>query len=759
MGSARVYSSASVAPRLSCPTTTSQRQSQPAKHLYGSSPVPLSRRQDSLLPPPQVFQIRGYTLSPPQYSPTSFQVYNSLSQSIQDLGTKDIGTNRSESATPLRKGIAVYTCGPTTYAPAHLGHARTYVCLDILRRCMEYTHGGTTLYPPLFVMNITDVDDKLLQASLSSSCSPIELARRYEADFWNDLQALNCLRPHIVTRVTDYVESHIVPYIAKIVQHGMAYQLQSHDEDGSGVYFDVRAFEGKPSSLHGSTLNRYGKLAPPAASTDFFDATKESNDLKDDESITKDGFRTTKKDARDFVLWKLRKNGERMYWPSPWGDGRPGWHIECSAMIDAIQTMVADTHVFAVHAGGVDLKFPHHTNEIAQAEAHKFGNDTESVNQEWIPHWIHTGHLHIDGLKMSKSLKNFITIEEMLAKDDGEAHSTLSSPADDFRLWCLGLSGSYRGTATYSKDRLLEARNIREKKLVRFLMDGQEWLNRSEQVPSMSAVKLWRDVDFEFFKEWNNAAANALAALLKKDLDGAGFLDEVIRMTTIGKAYIDKHPPGSAPIEIVEAPLTKVRELLSLVGFSDVTCRAGMDNRKDEDSSSHIVGGPRALLDEFVSFREAVRTVAVADLKERASTQGSRDTCVGAREILRLSDDLRDNVLPSIGVELIDAKVGEEASIESSWKFCLPRSSTEEEDGDTPESSKRQVSKGDLRSVSLEDFFHVGQYEGKFSAFGSDGLPSHHADGSPLSNRLLKKLKKKREIHAKRIDALKSEKK
>lgn len=155
-------------------------------------------------------------------------------------------------------------------------------------------------------------------------------------------------------------------------------------------------------------------------------------------------------------------------------------------MIETVSEQFRDTHTFAVHAGGIDLKFPHHTNEIAQAEAFR-DNDEEAdqldahpSRREWIPHWVHTGHLHIDGLKMSKSLKNFITIEELL-EDEPNGETLSSSPSDDFRLWCLGLSGSYRSGATYSKSRIDDARRIRHT-IVEFLVQGEEWVDRKKNL-------------------------------------------------------------------------------------------------------------------------------------------------------------------------------------------------------------------------------------------------------------------------------------
>jgi len=670
------------------------------------------------------------------------RIYDSLSGSVKDLlavsshhgGGQDDDASRDTSNRKARRrrrrGIACYTCGPTTYGPAHLGHARTYVCIDVLRRCLEHACslllGSVPM--PLFVMNVTDVDDKILAAAESSGEAPLDLARRYEEEFWRDFDALNCLRPHVVTRVTEHVDSDIVPYIEGIVRAGVTYEI-----DGDGVYFDVRAFEDRMGGV-----TRYGKLAPPASSERTFYTR-----LGDQEECPIDSTKK-KRDPRDFVIWKKRKAGERMYWASPWGEGRPGWHIECSAMIEAVSRMFADTHEFAIHAGGVDLKFPHHTNEVAQAEAYHAGEWV--AGREWIGTWVHTGHLHIDGLKMSKSLKNFITVEEMLRgvstdEDDQDvgAESFLSSTADDFRLWCLGLSGPYRGTATYSRERLIEARNVRQK-IVRFLVDGEEWLRRAEDGGRHS--KKWRDADKELFVRISEASTNCKRALLS-NLDGAAFVSEIVEIAALGSAYMRQHSPEHGPSESIRTALGKVRQLLSLVGFSEVTCHAGMHSEATERTSSQVVGGERALLDELVAFRAAVRNVAVAGLGQNDRENTSMN------KILELCDDRRDRIFPSLGVELVDGKIHQDEANGSGWKYRLPRNVDGKEDKDGAGSS---TSPADLRSIPLEDFFRCGPYEGQFSEFGDDGMPTKHADGSELSNRLLKKLRKKRDKYAKRLE-------
>jgi cysteinyl-tRNA synthetase len=635
-----------------------------------------------------------------RYADSSFQLFDSLSGSLQNLPSNQ----QSKHATPsqTKKALAWYTCGPTTYAPAHMGHARTYVCLDIMRRVLEAQTNKTTLGRPLFVMNITNVDDKILTAAKEQNRSPLELAKHFEDEFWNDLESLNCLRPHVVTRVTDYVESDIIPFIETLKAKGFAY------ETDNGVYFDVRSYDEQLGKV-----TKYGKLAP---SSNAQDITITSSASTEEESSSAP---TIKKDPRDFVLWKPRKDGEDLWWPSPFGDGRPGWHIECSAMIEAVQKQFQETHQFLVHAGGIDLKFPHHTNEIAQSEAYL-------LSAEWIPHWVHTGHLHIDGLKMSKSLKNFITIREFL--EEFGSSSTMESPADDFRLWCLGLSGSYRGPATFSRERIYESRAIRQK-IVRFLMDGEVWL-RSRH----NAGGRWSSSDYNLFAQVRAAQGLCLQSL-QNDMDGSTFLKQVMSIVESASHYMKENAETSGQSEPLREAVSIVREQLKLVGFSERTCQVGIESDHMFGESSRIVGGESVLVEELVNLRSAIRDIALKDVRNNTATDGTK-------EILHICDEARDKTLPAIGVEVLDGKSGDETA---RWRFCIPRVRSNDETKATAATSSV-----DKEPTRIEEFFKVGKYKNMFSEYTDDGIPMLNADGSEVSKRLLKKLLKKRDSFAKR---------
>lgn len=228
-----------------------------------------------------------------------------------------------------------------------------------------------------FVMNVTDIDDKIIKKSNAEQKPFTEVARHFENSFMDDMKALNVELPDALTRVSEFVPE-IVEYIETIIKNGFAY------ESNGSVYFDVQAYKAS---------HEYPKLEPTNAKTLELLAEGEGALAAENKD---------KKSQFDFVLWKASKEGEPK-WVSPWGEGRPGWHIECSAMIFSHYGLSK----IDIHSGGVDLKFPHHDNEIAQAEAFHQSHD-------WVNYWFHNGHLHIAGLKMSKSLKNFISIKKIL---------------------------------------------------------------------------------------------------------------------------------------------------------------------------------------------------------------------------------------------------------------------------------------------------------------------------------------------------------
>ena len=290
--------------------------------------------------------------------------------------------------------IRMYVCGMTVYDDTHIGHARTFLSFDLIVRYLRSID-----YEVQYIRNITDVDDKIIARSEELNITPSELAQDCINSMHDDFQALGMISPDAEPRATENIDS-IISLITKLIDKGHAYVSESD------VYFSTESFE------------EYGKLS--------------KRKLEDMLSGARIDIDLDKKNPADFVLWK--KDTEGLKWDSPWGPGRPGWHIECSAM-----SMDALGETFDIHGGGSDLKFPHHENEIAQSEC--------VTGKEFAKVWMHTGSLRIDEQKMSKSLKNFITIKEALNDSSSEV------------LRFFLISSHYRSPLNYSDEGLKEAKN------------------------------------------------------------------------------------------------------------------------------------------------------------------------------------------------------------------------------------------------------------------------------------------------------------
>ena len=274
-------------------------------------------------------------------------------------------TNTKEKFIPFDKeNVRMYVCGPTVYDRPHIGNARSSVVFDVLYRVLQVVYPKVT-----YVRNITDVDDKIINAANENGESIKDLTTRVTDYFHNDLKALNCLMPDYEPKATENIPQ-MIAMIERLISRGRAYISNGH------VYFDVHSF------------SDYGKLS-----------NKKLEELEIGARVEISEF---KRNPLDFVLWKPKKAHEPMYFDSPWGQGRPGWHIECSVMS---KKLLGDR--FDIHGGGMDLVFPHHENEIAQSIC-------ESSNNQFAKYWVHNGFLTVNDNKMSKSLKNFITVKELL---------------------------------------------------------------------------------------------------------------------------------------------------------------------------------------------------------------------------------------------------------------------------------------------------------------------------------------------------------
>jgi len=310
-------------------------------------------------------------------------------------------TRTKEAFTPIEPGkVGMYVCGCTVYDLCHIGHGRTYISFDNMVRYLRFSG-----YEVKYVRNITDVEDKIINRAIENNETPDQLTERTIGYMHEDFDALNILRPDVEPRVTTHMQE-IIEMIEQLVTKEHAYLADSGD-----VLFDVSSFP------------EYGKLS--------------GQNLEQLQAGSRVDVDETKRNPLDFVLWKHAKP-EEPSWDSPWGAGRPGWHIECSAM----NAKVLGKH-FDIHGGGSDLQFPHHENEVAQSCC--------ALDTPYVNYWLHTGMVQVDQEKMSKSLGNFFTIRDVLAQYDAETTRFFLT------------SGHYRSQLNYSTDNLDQARSSVER--------------------------------------------------------------------------------------------------------------------------------------------------------------------------------------------------------------------------------------------------------------------------------------------------------
>lgn len=407
------------------------------------------------------------------------RIYNSL-------------TRRKEEFKPVHEGkVGMYACGPTVYSYIHIGNARPVITFDILRRQLEREG-----YDVTFVQNFTDIDDKMIRRANEEGITVKELGERFIAEYFTDATALGCHAATIHPKATDHIQE-IIALVQKLVDNGNAYAVPSGD-----VYYRVSAFPG------------YGKLS----GQNMEDREVGASDRLDVE--------TDKEDPADFVLWKAQKPGEPA-WESPWGMGRPGWHIECSAM-----SMKYLGETFDIHCGGKDLLFPHHENEIAQSEG--------ATGKPYVHYWMHNGFINVDNQKMSKSLGNFFTVRDIAKEYDLEA----------VRMFMI--SAHYRSPINFSRDqiaaahasltRLYTAKNnmkhLLENAADKPLTDGeQEFIARLKQAEQRFDAAMDDDLNtadalgaiFEMVKDANvTLNAESSKAAVKAALDSLTALCDVL---------------------------------------------------------------------------------------------------------------------------------------------------------------------------------------------------------------------------------------
>lgn len=582
-----------------------------------------------------------------------------------------------------KRRLRWYACGPTVYDAAHLGHARTYVTLDLLVRAAR-VYGGMDVE---YAMGVTDIDDKIIARAAELGVSPTELARSEERKFFEDMRRLGCMEPSRLLRVSEHMDD-VINFIEDIKAQGYAYATK----DGS-VWFDVA----KLGELYGTFAEGRGTSSAAAANEEVVDTSP-----------------SLKRDGRDFALWKAAKPGEPS-WESPWGPGRPGWHIECSAM-----TRAAFGELLDLHAGGVDLAFPHHENEIAQWRG---AREAGKRADRWCSCWLHTGHLHIEGRKMSKSLKNFVTVREMLAEG--------STTPDDFRLFCA--VHRYRTTVSFGRDKLDEARRVRLE-LEAALLQSRDALREAEAAPRAS--KRFGPLEDDLAEATVSKRADIRAALLD-DLDTPSAMAAILDLATRTRQYcVSARATGNGVV--IQEPLTEAAETLAsslqnlgLVATANAWYDAAPANKLDDQESPAL----ELALNALVELRSNLRSVALAAPK----TDSLRGT------ILEICDAARDSpALKTLGFAMLDKTDG---------TTVLARALADVHD-DAKSPSDKAPARGRhdkydvVKDIPPDQLFRVaGEFAGRFSAYDESGLPTHDVDGNELSKSKRKKLRKRLDIH------------
>lgn len=409
------------------------------------------------------------------------KVYNSL-------------TNKKEEFKSIVPGeVKMYSCGPTVYNYFHIGNARPFIIFDTLRRYLEYTG-----YKVTFVQNFTDIDDKMIKNANAEGITVKELAEKFINEYFIDAKGLGIKEATIHPKATENIDA-IIDTVKKLEEKGYAYNV------GGNVYFRTKKFES------------YGKLS--------------HQPLEDLEAGARIEVNTDKEDPMDFVLWKNKKEGEP-YWESPWGQGRPGWHIECSAMVNKY---LGDT--IDIHSGGKDLIFPHHENEIAQSEA--------LSGKPFANYWLHNGFINIDNKKMSKSEGNFFTVRDIVKEFD--------YPVIRFFM----LSAHYRSPINFSKDLVTQAKVGLERILN--TIDNVNYILSNQTEEKMSDTEKEIYLSFETYKAKFKEA-------MDDDLNTADAISHIFSLVREVNTKINNE--GTYSKELCKKTVSLITELISVLGIS-----------------------------------------------------------------------------------------------------------------------------------------------------------------------------------------------
>lgn len=401
-------------------------------------------------------------------------------------------TQKKEEFVPIEEGkVRMYSCGPTVYNYFHIGNARPFIVFDVLRRFLEYIG-----YDVKFVQNFTDVDDKIINRSIEEGITAAEVADKYIAEYFKDADALGIRRADVHPRVSDHMPE-IIEMIKALEERGLAYNV-----DGN-VYYQVDHF------------HDYGKLSKQSI-----------DDLKSGARID---VNDEKRSPLDFALWKKKKDGEP-YWESPWGQGRPGWHIECSAMSRKHLGESID-----IHGGGQDLIFPHHENEIAQSEG--------SCGCKFANYWVHNGYININNEKMSKSKGNFFTVRDIAKHYDLEV----------VRMFML--MAHYRSPVNFSDELLGQAQNALER-LYNAKYQMEYLLENNKTEAAAEEEKTWMDSLAQYKKGFIDA--------MDDDLNTADAIAAIFELVRDANSHLSE----SSSREAVKAALNLFEELTGVIGLA-----------------------------------------------------------------------------------------------------------------------------------------------------------------------------------------------
>lgn len=457
-------------------------------------------------------------------------------------------TRRKEELVPIEPGkISMYVCGPTVYNYFHIGNARPLVVFDTMRKYLEYRG-----YQVKYVQNFTDVDDKIINRAKEEHITAPEVSEKYIKEYFNDCKALNVRKADVHPKVSEHIPD-IIEFVQDLIDKGYAYEA-----DGD-VYFSTRKFP------------EYGKLS--------------GQNIDDLESGARIAIGEVKKDPLDFALWKARKEESEIAWESPWGMGRPGWHIECSAMSRKHLGKTID-----LHAGGQDLQFPHHENEIAQSEC--------CNGVPFAHYWMHNAYITMDRVKMSKSKGNFFTVRDIRKEYSGE----------EIRFFLL--SGHYRSPIDFSRELMAQSRSALErmkncKENLEFLKaNGADGAATEEEQKTLDGYDVFRQKFIEAMDD---------------DLNTADGISAVFELITA----INTQARGGATRAFAEASLKTLMEFCDVLGL----LQTEEDNSVDADI--------QALIDERQAARKAKNFARADEIRDQLKAQGItlKDTPQGVQII------------------------------------------------------------------------------------------------------------------------------